>query len=142
MHGHNYTVRLVLESQGLNKVGFVRDYRELDKFKKWLDLNFDHELINELEQFVGNPTAENMAHAIYEVAVNMYPEVTAVGVSETPKTWAWWMPGNLPVSDRVMATLEDLAEEPPTSEARRRMYIAIHSILKDIIVIKKDPVIP
>jgi 6-pyruvoyltetrahydropterin/6-carboxytetrahydropterin synthase len=92
MHGHNYEVAVVLESDTLNEVGFVRDYRELDKFKSWLDHNFDHQLVNDLEPFVGNPTAENMAQAIFEAAHNLYSEVVAVGVSETPKTWAWFTP--------------------------------------------------
>jgi 6-pyruvoyltetrahydropterin/6-carboxytetrahydropterin synthase len=90
LHGHNYEVKVVLEADNLNEVGFVRDYRELDKFKKWLDTNFDHQCVNDLEQFVGNPTAENMAHSIFEVAAKLYPEIVAVGVSETPKTWAWY----------------------------------------------------
>jgi 6-pyruvoyltetrahydropterin/6-carboxytetrahydropterin synthase len=129
MHGHNYEVKLVLEADGLNEVGFVRDYRELDKFKHWLDLNFDHQDINELDQFVGNPTAENMAQAIYEVAITMYPEVAAVGLSETPKTWAWWTPGKLSVGEYFQSVLEDLAEEPADSNDRSRVVTALKTLL-------------
>ena len=93
VHGHNYTVRLILEADVLNEVGFVRDYGELDQFKDWLKLSFDHRDINDTVGFVGNPTAENLAHAIYEVAATLYPELAGVGVSETSKTWAYFYPG-------------------------------------------------
>jgi 6-pyruvoyltetrahydropterin/6-carboxytetrahydropterin synthase len=92
VHGHNYTVRLILEADNLNGVGFVRDYGELDQFRDWLKNAFDHRDINDAE-FVGNPTAENMARAIYEVTATLFPELAGVGVSETHKTWAYFYPG-------------------------------------------------
>lgn len=118
LHGHNYTVRLVLEADGLNNVGFVRDYRELDKFKRWLDDTFDHRDLNDA---VFQPTAENLAREIFQVAVNMYPEVSAVGISETRKTWAWYMPDILPIADRIMAFFEAVAEGPHDTADRRRL---------------------
>jgi 6-pyruvoyltetrahydropterin/6-carboxytetrahydropterin synthase len=131
MHGHNYIVKLILEADVLNEVGFVRDYRELDKFKGWLDTNFDHQLINDLEQHMGGqPTAEIMAQSIFEVAANLYPEVVAVGVSETEKTWAWYMPHDIPARDRVINTLEDLSEEPPSSADALRVGAAVGNLLE------------
>lgn len=49
LHGHNYVVILELsaEDSGLNEVGFVRDYRELDAFKKWMDTTLDHRHLND-----------------------------------------------------------------------------------------------
>jgi queuosine biosynthesis protein QueD len=41
-----------------------------------------------------NPTAENIAKHIYELAVGMFPEVTTIGISETPKTWAYYPNGS------------------------------------------------
>lgn len=90
LHGHNYVIRVRLESDKLNEIGFVRDYRELDDVKKWIDDNFDHQDLN--EYFIGsgtNPTAENLAEHLFD-RFCYYPELIAVGVSETPKTWAWF----------------------------------------------------
>jgi 6-pyruvoyltetrahydropterin/6-carboxytetrahydropterin synthase len=107
LHGHNYIVRVVLAGD-LNEVGFVRDYGDLDKFKQYLNEQWDHRYIgagdlttddhyDEPEWklieavFPGNPTAENLACAFYSwLKNNGYPEVVAVGVSETDKTWAWY----------------------------------------------------
>lgn len=49
MHGHNYIVVLELSArrEDLSEVGFVRDYRELDAFKKWMDDTLDHRHLNE-----------------------------------------------------------------------------------------------
>jgi hypothetical protein len=37
-----------------------------------------------------NPTAEKLAEHFYDFAVAYWPETTAVAVSETPKTWAYY----------------------------------------------------
>jgi 6-pyruvoyltetrahydropterin/6-carboxytetrahydropterin synthase len=49
MHGHNYIVVLELsaEDDALIPPGFVRDYRDLDAFKKWMDDTLDHRHLNE-----------------------------------------------------------------------------------------------
>lgn len=49
MHGHNYVVVLELSArrEELTEAGFVRDYRELDAFKKWMDGTLDHRHLNE-----------------------------------------------------------------------------------------------
>ncbi|ARX89293.1 hypothetical protein SMD44_08780 [Streptomyces alboflavus] len=39
-----------------------------------------------------NPSAENIALWIYQTWTGDYPELTAVRVSETPKTWATYRP--------------------------------------------------
>lgn len=114
LHGHNYIVRVVLEGQ-VNEIGFVRDYGDLDEFKHYLDENFDHRYLGfgalldadgpEYKAvteavFPGNPTAENMACSFFcWMKDSGFPEVVAVGVSETSKTWAWY-------------------QEPPMSELR------------------------
>ena len=85
MHGHNYVVTFELSSNTLDHVGFVRDYRELDAVKKYIDSTFDHKHVNNVI-FPLNPTAENMAKHLYDTFKSMYPELSAVEVSETPKT--------------------------------------------------------
>lgn len=100
MHGHNYVVIVELQSQSLNKTGFVKDYRELDPIKKFIDEELDHRHLNDVLDpykssfplFPGNPSAEIMAKQLYLVFHNMVPEVTAVTVKETPKTAATYRP--------------------------------------------------
>ena len=86
LHGHNYTVKINLQSQQLNNVGFVQDYRELDGIKQWIDSTLDHRHLNDIFPF--NPTAENMARVIFEKFIAEYPLISSVSISETPKTWA------------------------------------------------------
>lgn len=90
LHGHNY--RVIVEVTGcLNKVGFVVDYRDFDPFKHYLDGALDHRHLNDVIE--DNPTAENLAARLCEVFVSLVPVPmncsVKVGVSETPKTWAW-----------------------------------------------------
>ena len=113
LHGHNYSIKVVLESPLLDMVGFVRDYRELDTLKQWLDRMFDHRCLNGVLDNL-NPTAENLAYFIYTYAQTLYPEVHAVGVSETPKTWAWFTPQNLTLDTLSRAT-EALPEPARTN---------------------------
>lgn len=84
VHGHNYIVTVELRSAILRN-GFVRDYRELDCVKKFLDENWDHRHLNDVIMPIV-PTAENMAHFLFEEFVDRIPELYAIEVSETPKT--------------------------------------------------------
>lgn len=90
LHGHNYIIKVELSSETLDEVGFTVDYRELDSVKKFIDRELDHQHLNEVLPF--NPTAENMAQYLYEIFWRMQPTVTAVEVSETPKTNARYEP--------------------------------------------------
>lgn len=94
MHGHNYVVVLELSArrEDLTDAGFVRDYGELDAFKKWLDETVDHRHLNEAMGGTVSPSAENLAAWIFDCWAERYPELTAVRVSETPRTWAEYRP--------------------------------------------------
>jgi 6-pyruvoyltetrahydropterin/6-carboxytetrahydropterin synthase len=101
MHGHNYVIVVELQSDTLNDVGFVKDYRELDPIKAFIDDHLDHRHLNDIllydgqkERllFHGNPSAEIMAEQLYLIFHRMVPEVTAVTVKETPKTAATYRP--------------------------------------------------
>ena len=91
LHGHNYEVAVVLQSQMLDAVGFVRDYRDLSALKEYLDAEFDHRHLNDV---LGHDrtTAETLAKWLYDWCKARWPEVAAVRVSETPKTWAEYRP--------------------------------------------------
>ena len=90
LHGHNYIVHLILQSETLNEHGFVVDYLALKPFKEFIDNTLDHRHLNEVLDFA--TTAENLAKYLYDWAKQRWPEVTAVRVSETPKTWAEYQP--------------------------------------------------
>ncbi|MFB6535238.1 6-pyruvoyl tetrahydropterin synthase family protein [Streptomyces noursei] len=92
MHGHNYVVELELAApaDGLDKAGFVRDYGDLKQFSRWLDAEVDHRHLNDV--LARNPSAEHLAQWLYERWLPHYPQLSAVRVSETAKTWAEYRP--------------------------------------------------
>lgn len=92
-HGHNYVIRVQVRSSTLDRHGFVMDYGDLDPFKRWLDEHLDHQYLNEVLPELPNPSAEHLAQHLVGVLAEVcsLPGVQyAIGVSETPKTWAWW----------------------------------------------------
>ena len=90
VHGHNYTVTIEMKKEQLCKDGFVLDYREMQPIKEYLDRAFDHKHLNDF--FEGQPSAERIACNIYQILVPAYPFLSAVTVSETPKTFARYEP--------------------------------------------------
>lgn len=99
LHGHNYTVRVRLQSNHLDQHGFVLDYGQLAPVKAWIDSHLDHRHLNDVPDVAAgtaNTTAEIMARCIalqVEELLDLPRNVqVSVGVSETPKTWAWWTP--------------------------------------------------
>ena len=91
LHGHNYVVEVELMSEVLNGIGFVRDYRELSEFKRFIDDTLDHRHLNDV---LGDDcvTAETMARYFYNWCRQRWPETSAVRVKETPKTCAEFRP--------------------------------------------------
>ncbi|MFZ0544386.1 MAG: 6-carboxytetrahydropterin synthase [Candidatus Promineifilaceae bacterium] len=86
LHGHNYIVELVLQGEAVDRHGFVVDYLELKPFKEFIDQELDHKHLNDV---MDCPTsAENIARFLFDWAIERWPQVSAVRVSETPKTWA------------------------------------------------------
>ena len=93
LHGHNYVLCLELSAprSALTPVGFIRDFRELDEVKKWIDATLDHIHLNDVPG-LGNPTSEHLACFVYDQWCDRFPELTAVRLSETPRTWAEYRP--------------------------------------------------
>ena len=91
LHGHNYIVVVELRASELNEHGFVRDYLDLAPLKRYIDDELDHRHLNDV---LGDDmvTAERMAKHFYDWCRAKWPEVSAVNVSETPKTWAEFRP--------------------------------------------------
>lgn len=91
LHGHNYVVEVILQSETLNKTGFVRDYRELNELKTYIDETVDHRHLNDVLG-ENNTSAEQIAKHFYDWCKTRWSEVVAVRVSESPKTWAEYRP--------------------------------------------------
>lgn len=90
LHGHSYRVTFTLKKTTIDDVGFVRDYRELDAVKEWIDGNLDHQDLNSVLEF--NPTAERIAQFLYEKFMEQIPELSSITVKETEKTSATYEP--------------------------------------------------
>ncbi len=86
LHGHSYKIIVELKSEKLDETGFIKDYRELDLIKSFLDREFDHRHLN--DNFPYNPTAENLAFFLYRYIKERFSQTTAVTVKETDKTSA------------------------------------------------------
>jgi 6-pyruvoyltetrahydropterin/6-carboxytetrahydropterin synthase len=87
LHGHNYEVEVVLAAPALDAKGFVRDFEELSPLREFIKDTLDHRHLNDV---LGHDrtTSEVMSEWIYEWSKARWPEVIAVRVSETPRTWA------------------------------------------------------
>jgi 6-pyruvoyltetrahydropterin/6-carboxytetrahydropterin synthase len=86
LHGHNYVVIVELRATSLNEVSFVQDYRELQEIKDFIDQKLDHRHLNDIFSF--QTSAERLAEYLFGLFKIRYPLLSAVSVSETPKTWA------------------------------------------------------
>jgi 6-pyruvoyltetrahydropterin/6-carboxytetrahydropterin synthase len=89
-HGHNYVITVELSNTKLDEVGFVTDYRALEPIKKYIDEVLDHKDLNNV--LICNTTAENIAKHIFLKFKPSFPNLSAVKVSETPKTIATYTP--------------------------------------------------
>lgn len=90
LHGHNYTVEVVLQSSALNRVGFVVDYGDLSLLKQYIGSTLDHRHLNDVFPF--QTSAENIAKHLFDWCMERWPQTVAVRVSETAKTWAEYRP--------------------------------------------------
>ena len=91
LHGHNYDVEVLVESDALDARGFVVDFRELDPVKRWIDDTLDHRHLNDVME--GQPSAEAIAKLVYEWCDRELPfAVGAVRVWETSRAYAEYRP--------------------------------------------------
>jgi len=96
LHGHNYVVVVVLEADVMDVMGkpdplpWVRDFGDLYIVRDYINDFLDHKNLNDwfADQGWGATTAENLAYQLFHQFVEYIPQVVAVRVSETPKTWA------------------------------------------------------
>lgn len=93
LHGHNYTVQVIFESDELNDDSFVLDYREMSDFKGMIDTMVDHRDLNEVMHPI-RTTSENIAQWFWEFISLKYPDwpLAMIRISETGKTFAEYRP--------------------------------------------------
>ena len=66
LHGHNFIVEVVVESESLDDGGMVIDFRLLKRKTKAILETLDHRYLNELPLFAKtNPSSENLAVFIF-----------------------------------------------------------------------------
>ena len=108
LHGHNGRVIITFEASGLDDQGMVLDFSEIKRVVScWIDEHLDHRMIlnctdpaapvlQDLKEPVYlmdvNPTAENIARLIFEVATEKGFPVVDVRMWETPHCCAGYCP--------------------------------------------------
>lgn len=104
LHGHNDLAVITIESAQLDELGMVLDFGEIKStVAQWVDDTLDHRMLlhkddpilphlHQLNEPVfvmnDNPTAENIARAIFEYAKSQGYRVTEVKLWETPSSCA------------------------------------------------------
>ena len=115
-HGHNYVVVVELQAEELDANGFVVDYGALATFKHEIDTQLDHRSLNEVFRSSKATTAEALAQFLSRRATSLFPQVVAVRVSETPKTWAEYRPSPELFTAEAEATVETTIDWGISSE--------------------------
>jgi 6-pyruvoyltetrahydropterin/6-carboxytetrahydropterin synthase len=108
LHGHNGRAIIAFDASGLDAHGMVLDFSEIKQVVgRWIDENLDHRMIlarcdpaaKTLEEMGeplylmdANPTAENIAKRIFDVAAEHGFPVVEVRLWETPHCCAVYRP--------------------------------------------------
>ncbi len=92
LHGHTYTVEVVLEGDLLTEPGFVTDFGDLAPFGQYINDHLDHRHLNDALGDIA-PTSEQLAWHLARwlkehLADSLGGRLAAVRVSETPSSWA------------------------------------------------------
>ena len=67
LHGHNWRVEVSIESQGIDSLGMVMDFKVLKKEVRAFLGRLDHTYLNDIEPFNRvNPSSENLARFIFD----------------------------------------------------------------------------
>ncbi len=93
LHGHNWEVTIVMQTEQLDEVGIGMDFKVLKKELDAILGEFDHANLSEVPEFASiNPTSENLARVIYQKLARELNDdrvkVAKVKVSESPSSTA------------------------------------------------------
>ncbi|MEZ4404702.1 MAG: 6-carboxytetrahydropterin synthase QueD [Kofleriaceae bacterium] len=83
MHGHSYTVGIVVEGEVDPTMGWVMDFGDIDLVVAPIIGGLDHRLLNELDG-LANPTSELLAAWLWTRIKPALPALAELSVSETP----------------------------------------------------------
>lgn len=118
LHGHSYRAVVVVESSDVDKMGMVVDFGKIKELVgRWIDDSWDHNTILQKDDKLGsliiqdplsrklpyfcenNPTAENLARELFDVAFDMLYDaigninVISVTIWETENSSATYTKG-------------------------------------------------
>lgn len=104
LHGHNGRAVIAVEAESLDHRGMVLDFSDIKQVvSTWIDENLDHRMILNRDDPAApmlrelgeplflideNPTAENIAKLIHEVAIRAGFPVVETHLWETPRCFA------------------------------------------------------
>ncbi len=84
LHGHTWKVEVTIQSEKLNEIGLVVDFRDLKQRLKEILMPIDHVCLNDLPYFQAvNPSTENLAQYIYRE----FAKVTTPFVLKRVRVW-------------------------------------------------------
>jgi len=108
LHGHNGKVLITIEAPGLDDRGMVHDFSDIKRaVSQWIEDHLDHRMLLRRDdpavpvlKKLGeplflmdlNPTAENIARIIFDVAAERDLPVVEVRLWETPNCHATYCP--------------------------------------------------
>jgi 6-pyruvoyltetrahydropterin/6-carboxytetrahydropterin synthase len=97
LHGHNWRVRATVEAGGLDAIGVVMDFHELERLVDRIIAPFHNRNLNDVAPFVDelNPSAENVAFHVGRSLAPALPGQTRlvrVEVWETSTNRATYIP--------------------------------------------------
>jgi 6-pyruvoyltetrahydropterin/6-carboxytetrahydropterin synthase len=98
LHGHNWVVRVTVERNGLDSIGVVMDFHELERLVGAIVAPLHNRHLNEVAPFDGgsvNPTTENVALHVGQTLAGKLPDgvrLLYVEVWETPTCRAVYRP--------------------------------------------------
>ena len=82
MHGHSFTVDVVVEGEVPEETGYLIDYNELKKAIEPVREQLDHHVLNEIAG-LQNPTAERLSKWIWDRIKPAVPLLSCICVHET-----------------------------------------------------------
>ena len=105
LHGHNYKVRLWVQGPELDERGMLADFSLLKKALKEAVEPLDHSNLNDMAVFKNDPSAERIAHFIFEKLREKLPELGvkssllhAVDIFESSSSMARYSPNTTAVN--------------------------------------------
>jgi 6-pyruvoyltetrahydropterin/6-carboxytetrahydropterin synthase len=89
LHGHNWKIEAIAESETLDKTGMVMDFKQIKSELNRILEKLDHKYLNKIKPFdKTNPTSENIARFIYVTLRKKIAGLKSITVWENPTSSA------------------------------------------------------